>query len=90
MATKTVLMPLPSYGFDPTESAVPWRALVRAGHRVVFSTPDGAPAQADARMVTGKDLPRLLRKNLMARADDVRVYREMEASDAFWQPIEYE
>jgi protease I len=87
---KTVLMPLPSYGFDPTESAVPWRALVRAGHTVVFSTPDGQPAQADVRMVTGKDLPRLLRKNLMARAADVDVYRQMEASDVFKQPIEYE
>ena len=87
---KTVLMPLPSYGFDPTESAVPWRAIVRAGHTVVFSTPDGYPARADVRMVTGKDLPRLLRKQMMARADDVRVYHEMEASDAFKNPIEYE
>ncbi len=86
---KRVLMPLPSYGFDPTESAVPWRALTHAGHTVVFSTPNGEPAQADVRMVTGKDLPRLLRKQMMARAEDVRVYREMEASDAFVAPIEY-
>lgn len=88
--SKIVLMPLPSYGFDPTESAVPWRALVKAGHSVVFSTPDGERARADVRMVTGKDLPRLLRKSMMARADDIAVYREMEASDAFKDPIEYE
>jgi putative intracellular protease/amidase len=87
---KTVLMPLPDYGFDPTESAVPWRALVRAGHEVVFSTPEGEQARADVRMVTGKGLPRLLRNNLMARPEDVRVYYEMEASDAFRNPIEYE
>ncbi|TML76180.1 MAG: hypothetical protein E6G04_11305, partial [Actinobacteria bacterium] len=90
MDPKTVLMPLPHYGFDPTESAVPWRALVRAGHHVVFATPDGEPAQADHRMVTGKGLPKLLRKSLMARADDVLVYRDMEGADAFRQPIEYE
>jgi putative intracellular protease/amidase len=90
MMSKTVLMPLPNYGFDPTESAVPWRALVRAGHRIVFATPDGERAQADARMVTGRDLPRLLRKSLMARADDIAVYHEMEESDAFGRPIEYE
>src|SRR5206468_11474991 len=66
------------------------RALVGAGHTVAFSTPEGEPAQADVRMVTGKDLPRLLRKNMMARADDVRVYREMEASDAFQHPMQYE
>jgi len=90
MDPKTVLMPLPHYGFDPTESAVPWRALVRAGHAVVFATPDGEPAQADHRMVTGKGLPKLLRRSLMARVDDVRVYRDMEGSDAFRRPIEYE
>src|SRR5689334_18982517 len=27
-----VLIPIPSYGFDPTESAVPCSALRRAGH----------------------------------------------------------
>jgi protease I len=87
---KLVLMPLPDYGFDPTESAVPWRALTRAGHRVVFATPEGEQANADPRMVTGKDLPVLLRKTLMARPDDVRAYREMEASDAFRTPLAYE
>src|SRR5438270_12401153 len=86
MDPKTVLMPLPHYGFDPTESAVPWRALVRAGHHVVFATPDGEPAQADHRMVTGKGLPKLPRKSLMARADDVLVYRDLEGADAVRRP----
>src|SRR6266478_8475057 len=80
---KTVLIPLPDYGFDPTESAVPWRALTRAGHRVVFTTPEGEKSNADSRMVTGRDLPVFLRKMLMARPGDVRAYREMEASDGF-------
>ena len=89
-AAKIVLMPLPQYGFDPTEAAVPWRALTRAGHRVVFATPNAEPASADTRMVTGRDLPVLLRKTLMARPDDVLAYREMEASEAFRNPIAYE
>jgi protease I len=88
--SKNVLIPLPHYGFDPTEAAVPWRALHDAGCRVVFATPDGQPASADVRMVTGVDLPRMLRKTLMARPDDVRAYREMEASDEFRAPTSYE
>jgi putative intracellular protease/amidase len=89
-SAKAVLIPLPSYGFDPTESAVPWRVLTRAGHQVTFATPEGEQAAADSRMVTGRDLPVLLRKTLMARPNDVRAYREMEASDAFRRPLAYE
>src|SRR5437867_1244607 len=88
--TKVVLLPLPAYGFDPTEAAVPWRALARAGHRVLFATPEGQPANADRRMVTGAELPSLFRKSLMARPDAVRAYQEMEASEAFREPIAYE
>ncbi len=87
---RIVLLPLPNYGFDPTEAAVPWAAICRAGHRVVFATPDGSPAAADIRMVTGIGLPRPLRKVLMARPGDVRAYWDMESSAAFQRPIPYE
>jgi protease I len=87
---RVILIPLPHYGFDPTEAAVPWHALARAGRSVVFATPEGEQATADTRMLTGADLPRLLRTTLMARPHDVRAYREMEASDAFSTPISYE
>lgn len=86
---KRVLVPIPSYGFDPTESAVPWSFLRRAGHAVVFATPDGAMARADDRMLTGKDLPLLFRRSLMAEEAAVRRYREMEASAEFRAPIAY-
>jgi putative intracellular protease/amidase len=85
----TVLIPLPGYGFDPTESAVPWKKLVDAGHAVVFATPAGKKACADLCMVTGEKLPRLLRKTLMAEPEAVAFYREMEASRAFLNPISY-
>jgi hypothetical protein len=32
----TVLIPIPSKDFDPTEVAVSWKVLKRLGHSVVF------------------------------------------------------
>jgi protease I len=86
---KRVLIPIPSYGFDPTEAAVPWSLLRSAGHSTVFATPDGSPGRADARMVTGKELPVLFRRSLMAEETAVRRYRDMEASSQFQTPIAY-
>jgi putative intracellular protease/amidase len=51
-----VLMPLPARDFDPSEAAVSWRVLVKAGHTVGFATPDGHPAVADDVMLTGQGL----------------------------------
>jgi putative intracellular protease/amidase len=51
-----VLLPLPARDFDPSEATVSWRILARAGHEVVFATPDGRPAVADDIMLTGKGL----------------------------------
>ena len=51
-----VLLPLPARDFDPSEAAVSWRVLVRAGHAVSFATPEGRPALADDMMLTGKGL----------------------------------
>ncbi|MCA9540838.1 MAG: DJ-1/PfpI family protein [Myxococcales bacterium] len=84
-----VLMPLPSRDFDPTESAVPWRVLTEAGHRVDFATPDGLPGQADGRMITGRGLfiwSSLLRADALARA----TYADMIAAPAFQKPLAYE
>lgn len=87
---KTVLVPLPRYGFDPTESAVPWKAIVASGHRVVFATPDARAAQADRRMLTGEDLPLLFRGSLMASPEVVPLYEEMSRSPEFMSPIAYD
>jgi putative intracellular protease/amidase len=54
--TARVLVPLPARDFDPSEAAVSWQMLVRAGHTVVFATPDGRPAAADDMMLTGRGL----------------------------------
>jgi protease I len=85
----TVLMPIPSNDFDPTETAVPWKILRDRGHEVVFATPDGQPGNADPRMLTGEGLSILapiLRANADARGD----YKEMKQSPEFKNPISYE
>ena len=54
--TARVLVPLPARDFDPSEAAVSWQVLARAGHTVSFATPDGRPAAADDMMLTGRGL----------------------------------
>jgi putative intracellular protease/amidase len=81
----TVLIPIPSRDFDPTETAVPWKTLSQCGHAVTFATPDGRPGQADERMLTGRDLG-ILKPVLMADANGRRAYGEMAASPAFQRP----
>jgi protease I len=80
-----VLVPLPSTDFDPTESAVPWHILTSAGHEIVFTTPDGKPAAADERVLTGRGFGPF-RPLLRARADAIALYAKMSASPAFRTP----
>lgn len=76
-----VLMPLPDRDFDVTEVAVPWKLLTEAGHEVVFATEEGATPAADPLLLDGVVFGRL-----GARAEPVRFYRELEASEAFRRP----
>jgi protease I len=85
----TVLIPIPSFGFDPTETAVPWKILRAHNHEVVFATPDGKPGQADPRMVKGKGLF-IFASILRANADAVEAYGEMKQSQEFQHPISYD
>jgi len=82
----TVLVPLPRIDFDPTEAAVPWRVLTEAGHAFVFATPDGAPAQADPRMLHGTGLG-LLAPMLRAQRSAVDDHDRMARSPAYGAPI---
>jgi protease I len=81
-------MPLPARDFDPTESSVPWRALVDAGHEVWFATPDGAPASADPRILSGRGFGPW-RAFLRAKPHARELYAAMEASEAFQHPRRY-
>lgn len=84
-----VLVPLPQTDFDPTETAIPWRALIDAGHEVTFATPDGEVAQADRRILTGRGFA-LWRYFLRATPHARATYDEMAASEAFQHPLRYE
>ncbi len=83
-----ILIPLPSYGFDPSEAAIPWKVLANRGHQVVFATPDGKAGTADEIMLTGRGLG-IWKWLLGARGDAVAAYRQMEATEAFQNPIPY-
>lgn len=86
---KVVLMPLPSTDFDPTEAGVPWRALRGAGFDVVVATPDGRPAAADPRMVTGEGLG-VWRGVLRADAHGRDAYDALCEDAAFRAPLPYD
>ncbi len=86
---KKVVIPLPSYGFDPTEAAIPWKILSDNNIETVFATPNGKKAQADIRMLTGKGLGIFL-PLLKADKSAVKIYKEMEQSTEFNNPIKYD
>ncbi len=97
---KAIVMILPSYGFDPTEAAIPWLLLTQAGHQVKFATPDGKAAAADRLMLSGVELdfwgkvPLLRRLKLVglvlrANGDARRAYQQMIQDESFRQPMSY-
>jgi len=81
-----ILIPLPLRDFDPTETAIPWRLLVAAGHHVVFATPDGRKGHPDERMMTGRGLGPW-RGILMARRDARDAAKELALTEAFRSPL---
>jgi len=85
----TVLVPLGRRDFDPSEAGIPWRRLVQAGHAVVFATPDGRPARADPRMLTGEGLG-WLAPMLRAQAGAVADHDCMAASPEFSAPMRWD
>lgn len=97
VAPMKVLVPLTSYGNDPTEIAVPCMALIdakdaqgRAQYDVVFATPDGMAARADERMLTGRDLPWLFQNTLKAKPEDVVRYNAVAQHPSFKAPLRYD
>lgn len=96
-----VLIPIPRRDFDPTETAVPWRILVRRGHEVVFATSDGSRGAADELMLTGEGLdfwgfvPLLKRLTLVggvlrANADARGAYAAMCEDASFKAPLSWD
>lgn len=95
-----VLIPIPSRDFDPSETAVPWYLMKKAGFEIVFATPDGSAGKCDEIMLDGIGLDiwgnipalrklvlfgRILSANSKARTH----YLEMEKSPEFQNPIKW-
>lgn len=79
---------IPSYGFDPTEVAVPWKILSNHGIEVVFTTPCGDKACADRIMLTGENLG-VWKSLLKARKDAVTSHDAMGHDTSFCNPLRY-
>jgi putative intracellular protease/amidase len=97
----SVLMPIPSRDFDPSEVAISWRVLTDAGHRVSFATPDGRPGVADALMLDGRGLDPwgwipglralpLIGLLLRANRDARHAYAELERDSDFRSPLRWD
>ncbi len=85
---KKVLIPIPNYGFDPTEAAIPWKILSESNIQIIFATPNGKKSAGDEIMLTGRGLG-IWKPLLRARKDAVNAYLKMEKSKAFNKPISY-
>lgn len=85
---KKILIPIPSYGFDPTEVAIPWKQMSEKNIEVIFSTPNGKKASADSIMLKGKNLG-FWKFLLRARKDAVSAYSDLEKNVLFCNPLKY-
>lgn len=83
-----VMMPLPSFDFDPSEAAITWQVLNDNGVDVFFATPDAKPAVADPRMLHGTGLS-VFKRILMARQDAVDACLAMYQDTNFKKPLPY-
>ncbi len=83
-----ILIPIPSYGFDPSETAIPWKLLSQNDFKVFFATPKGKKANGDSIMLTGKGLG-IWRKLLKAGKDATLAYKEMYSSENYCKPLSY-
>lgn len=79
-------MPLPTYGFDPTEAAIPWQILRKNGIQVQFATPQGKSADCDKRMLLGTGLG-IWKPLLIANSDAREAYENMVKSLEFQNPL---
>lgn len=82
-----IVMPLSDQGSDPTEVAIPWQELSKAGHELLFATPKGDSASLDPRMVTGAGLGPW--QFLKARRDAREAVTRLLDTQAFQKPMSY-
>jgi protease I len=86
---KRILIPLPSFDFDPTEVAVTWDTLHEHEHEITFATPDGEVSKVDMIMINGENLG-IFSSFLVADKNGKRAYDKLECSTSFNKPISYQ
>jgi len=84
-----ILMPIPDFDFDPSETSIPWNVLRNNNIDMAFATPSGQPGKADLKMLTGEGLG-VFGKKLMASKEAIGRYNLMLDEDSFNNPIKYE
>lgn len=83
-----ILIPLPSYGADPTEVAIPWKILTQNNCEITFITPRGEKAVLDPLMLKGQRLG-IWKSLLKTRKDAVDATEAMCRSEEFCAPANY-
>ena len=84
-----VLIATSTKGFDPSEVAIPWKILTKAGIDVHFATDTGEVASPDPIMLSGKGLG-LLKRSLIARKDARDACAQLLKDSRFMRPMSYE
>jgi len=83
-----VLIATSTHGFDPTEVAIPWKILTRAGIKVYFATDTGTVGAPDPIMLSGAGLG-ALKKALIARKEARAACAELLLDKTFRRPLGY-
>ncbi len=84
-----ILIATSTTDFDPTEVAVPWDVLTRAGHDITFATDTGEIGQCDMRMINGQGFG-ILKPFLVAPRSVAQTYSRLLEDPAFKAPIPYD
>lgn len=79
-----VLIALPDHDFDPTEVVQPWDKIRKAGGEPVFATEHGDIGSCDPKLLTG-----VVFGQLGAKPENVALYHEAAATDAFKKPLKW-
>lgn len=86
---RKVLVPIPSFDFDPTEVAIPWQILKNNGIEVVFATPNAKLAQCDLIMLNGRGLGPFA-STLVANNNAKNAFEKLMNDRNFQNPISWD
>lgn len=84
----TILIPISTTDFDPTEVSVPWKILHEHGQDICFATDTGQVGTADLRMLNGNGLG-IFKPLLIAPPNAQKAYQAMCQDKRFKSPIQY-